>query len=111
MSPPVQVLGDIRLVSESERKVARAQEIWPLQVGILYDNGPVMLVANIVNAALVTAILGSELGRTAYLWCAAVIVVAVARAVLSLAYRRRHLALPVPRSYASSSRQSNTRKV
>jgi signal transduction histidine kinase len=82
-------------VSESERNLDRAQEILPRQVGILYDNGSFLLAANVVNAGLVTAILGPELGRTAYLWCAVVIVVAAARGVLSLAYRRRQQALPV----------------
>jgi signal transduction histidine kinase len=89
------LLGDIRLVSESEPNFDRAQEILPRQVGILYDNGAVMLVANVVSAGLVTAVLGPELGRNAYLWCAAVVVVALARGVLSLAYRRRYPALPV----------------
>lgn len=96
MSPRIQALGDTRFVSETERNVDRAQEILPRQVGILYDNGLFMLIANIVNAGLVTVILGPELGLKAYFWCAAIIVVAVARGVLNLAYRRRHQALPVP---------------
>ncbi len=57
-------------MSESERTVDRAQEILPRQVGILYDNGLFLLFANVVNAGLVTAVLGPELGRKAYLWCA-----------------------------------------
>ena len=78
-----------------ERKIDRAQEILPRQVGILYDNGMFLLAANVVSAGLVTAILGSELGRKVYIWCAAVVVVAVARGVLNLAYRHRSQALPV----------------
>ncbi len=93
---PSRLWGNICLVSDSERNHDRTQEILPQQVGILYDNGPVMLVANIVNAGLVTAILGPDLGRKVYLWCAAVVVVALVRGVLSLAYRRRQQALTVP---------------
>ena len=91
----MQALGDICLVSNSERSVDRAQEILPRQVGILYENGLFLLIANVVNAGLVTAVLGPELGRKAYLWCAAVVVVALLRGVLDLAYRRRNHALPV----------------
>jgi two-component system cell cycle sensor histidine kinase PleC len=87
-------LGEIRLVSGPEPNLDRAQEILPRQVGILYDNGLVLLAANILNAGLVTAILGPELGREAYLWCAAVVVVALLHGVLSLVYRRRCEALP-----------------
>ena len=89
------ILGDISLVWESERNVDRAQEILPRQVGILYDNGLFLLAANVVNAGLVTAILGPELGQKAYLWFAAVVVVAALRGALSLSYRRRYQALPV----------------
>ena len=78
-----------------ERKIDRAQEILPRQVGILYDNGMFLLAANVVSAGLVTAILGSELGRKVYIWCAAVVLVTVARGVLNLAYRHRSQALPV----------------
>ena len=53
-----------------------------------------MLVANVVNAGLVTVVLGPDLGRTAYVWCAAVVVAALMRAVLSLAYRRDSQAVP-----------------
>ncbi len=82
-------------MSESERTVDRAQEILPRQIGVLYDNGLFLLLANVVNAGLVTAVLGPELGRKAYLWCAAIVVVALAHGVLNLAYRRRNQALPV----------------
>ncbi len=66
--PRVRALEDICLVSESERSVDRAQEILPRRVGILYDNGLFLLLANVVNAGLVTAVLGPELGRKTYLW-------------------------------------------
>jgi two-component system cell cycle sensor histidine kinase PleC len=82
------------LVPGPEPNLDRAQETLPQQVGILYDNGLVLLAGNILNAGLVTAILGPELGRKAYLWCAAVVVVALLHGVLSLAYRRRCEALP-----------------
>ena len=82
-------------MSESKRNVDRTQEILPRQVRILYDNGLFLLLANVVNAGLVTAVLGPELGRKAYLWCAAIVAVALLRGVLNLAYRRRNPALPV----------------
>ena len=63
----------------------RGRDILPRQVEILYDNSAVMLVANVVSAGLVTVVLGSDLGRTVYLWCAAVVVSAVICALLVLA--------------------------
>ncbi len=93
---PSRLLEDIRLVSESERNVDRMPGILSRRIGILYDNGSFLLGANVLNAGLVTAILGPELGRKAYVWCAAVIVAALLRGVLILAYRRRYQALTVP---------------
>ena len=78
-----------------EHKVDREQEFLPRQVEILYENGWVIIVANVVCAGLVTTILGPELGRDAYIWGAAVVVVALARGVLAFVYRRRQGALPV----------------
>ena len=88
-------IGDIRVVPDLEHKVDRAQEILPRQVEILYENGLVILIANVVCAGLVATILGPELGRVAYIWGAAVVVVALACGVLAFVYRRRQGALPV----------------
>jgi two-component system cell cycle sensor histidine kinase PleC len=86
---------NIGFVGELGPNVDRAQEILSRQVGILYKNDTFLLAANIVNAALVAAVLGPELGRNVYFWCAAVVAVAVVRGVLSLAHRHRHQTLPV----------------
>ncbi len=83
-------------MSNSEQIVDRAEEILPRQVGILYENGWFLLLANVASAAIVTAILGPELGRPAYLWFAAVVVAALLRGALILAYRRRFQTVPVP---------------
>ncbi len=47
------------------------------------------------NVRSVTAVLGSELGRKAYLWFAAIIVAALLRGAMILAYRLRYQAYPV----------------
>ena len=54
-------------MSESEQIVDRTEEILPRQVGILYENGFLLLIANVASAGIVTAILGPDLGRPAYL--------------------------------------------
>jgi hypothetical protein len=82
-------------MSESEHIVDRAEEILPRQVGILYENGLFLLLANVASAGIVTAILGPELGRSAYLWFAAIVVAALLRGALILAYRRKLQLLPV----------------
>ncbi len=82
-------------MSDSINNVDRALEILPRQIGILYDNDTFLVIANVVSAGLVTAILGPELGDKAYFWCAAIVVVALARGILILSYRRRYQALPV----------------
>jgi two-component system cell cycle sensor histidine kinase PleC len=88
-------MRNIGFVGELGPNVDRAQEILSRQVGILYKNDTFLLAANIVNAGLVAAVLGPELGRNVYFWCAAVVAVAVVRGVLSLAHRHRHQTLPV----------------
>ena len=82
-------------MSETQLSIDRAREILPPQIEILYDNALFLVIANVASAGLVTAILGPELGRKAYLWCAAIVLVALLRGILVLAYRRRYQALPV----------------
>ena len=66
-------------MSDPELSVDGAQDTLPRQVEILYENGLFLVFANVASAGIVTAVLGSELGRKAYLWFAAIIVVARCR--------------------------------
>ena len=67
----------------------RSDEVLRQQVQLLYDNGIVVLFANLVGAALVAVLLGPELAETAYPWCLAVVAVTLAGGVVIWAYRRR----------------------
>ncbi|MCH8999416.1 MAG: HAMP domain-containing histidine kinase [Proteobacteria bacterium] len=67
----------------------RTDEVLRQQVQLLYDNGTVVLFANLVGAGLVAVMLGPELAQTAYPWCLAVVAVALAGGVVIWAYRRR----------------------
>ena len=67
----------------------RPDEVLRQQIQLLYDNGSVVLFANLVGAGLVAVILGPELAESAYPWCLAVAAVALAGGVVIWAYRRR----------------------
>ena len=43
----------------------RSDQVLRQQIQLLYDNGTIVLLANLVGAGLVAAILGSELAETA----------------------------------------------
>lgn len=60
----------------------RSDEVLRQQVQLLYDNGTVVLFANLVGAGLVAVMLGPELAQTAYPWCLAVVAVALAGGVV-----------------------------
>lgn len=67
----------------------RSDEVLRQQVQLLYDNGTVVLFANLVGAGLVAVIVGPELAETVYPWCLAVAAVALGGGVVIWAYRRR----------------------
>lgn len=66
-------------------------EIGHRQVQILYDNNLVVLIANLVLAALAAYILYDALGLTVNIWLAIILLITLGRAGLWQAYRRRTL--------------------